>query len=172
MIIGNGNAVTYKEIFPYIMNNDLWLGHKGFSGGLDFIAGNNYDESKCLHPKYDNKGNIIINVMMCVWFTNIDHKKRHEELDLYRKYNETDFPKYDNYEGIEVSKVADIPMDYEGIMGVPITFLDKYCPNQFEIIGIMTGAKSDVFTNGNDGRAKFYLNNKGVYARILIKIRK
>jgi hypothetical protein len=112
---------------------------------MDFIAGNNYDENKCLHPKYDDKGNIIINVMMCVWFTNIDHKKRNDELDLYRTYNENDYPKYDNYDAIEVSKVADIPMDYDGVMGVPITFLDKYCPSQFEIVGC---ADADIVPNG------------------------
>jgi hypothetical protein len=164
LIIGNGNAVTYKEIFPYIKNNELWLGYKGFSGGMDFIAGNNYDESKCLHPKYDDKGNVIINVMMCVWFTNIDHKKRHEELDLYRKYNENDYPKYDNYDAIEVSKVANIPIDYEGVMGVPITFLDKYCPNQFEIVGL------DRYVEDNPKYGyRFTINNKETYARILIK---
>jgi hypothetical protein len=78
------------------------------------------------------------------WYTNIEHKKRNEELDLYRKYNETDYPKYDNYDAIEVSKVADIPMGYEGVMGVPITFLDKYCPSQFEIISASDFAVNDI----------------------------
>ena len=172
IIIGNGNAVTYKEIFPYIKNNELWMGNKSFSGGMDFIAGENYDSAKCKHPKYDNKGNIIINVMMCVWFTNIPHTKRNTPLDLYRKYSNEDYPKYDNYDAIEVSKVSEIPMDYDGVIGVPITFLDKYCPTQFEIVGIMSGAKGETFTNGNDGRAKFYVNGKGVYARILIRRKK
>ena len=147
IIIGNGNAVTYKEIFPYIKNNELWMGNKSFSGGMDFIAGENYDSAKCKHPKYDNKGNIIINVMMCVWFTNIPHTKRNTPLDLYRKYSNEDYPKYDNYDAIEVSKVSEIPMDYDGVIGVPITFLDKYCPTQFEIVGIMSGAKGETFTN-------------------------
>ena len=103
------------------------------------------------------------------WFTNIPNNKRNQPLDLYRKYNPTDYPKYDNYDAINVDKVTDIPEDYDGVMGVPITFLDKYCPNQFEILALMAGAKCDCMVNGNDGRAKFYLNNKGIYARILIK---
>ena len=153
LIIGNGNAVTYKEIFPYIKNNQLWIGNKCFSGGMDFIAGKNYDASKCKHPKYDDFGNIIINVMMCVWFTNIPHTKRNTKIDLYRKYNETDFPKYDNYDAIECGKVTDIPEDYNGVMGVPITFLDKYCPTQFEIVGITSP----------------FLNGKKLYKRLFIK---
>ena len=169
IIIGNGNAVTYKEIFPLIKNNEMWLGNKCFSGGMDFVAGENYDANKCKHPKYDDKGNIIINVMMCVWFTNLDHKKRNTPLDLYKTYDSNEYPKYDNYDAIEVSKVAEIPMDYDGVMGVPITFLDKYCPTQFEIVGMMSGAKGENLTNGNDGRAKFYVSGKGVYARILVK---
>lgn len=111
LIIGNGNAVTYKEIFPYIKENKMWLGNKSFSGGMDFIAGKNYDSSKCKHPKYDDFGNTIINVMMCVWFTNIPHNKRNQPLDLYRKYNPTDYPKYDNYLAFNVDKVAEIPED-------------------------------------------------------------
>lgn len=169
LIIGNGNAVTYKEIFPLIKENKMWLGNKSFSGGMDFVAGENYDSNKCKHPKYDGKGNIIINVMMCVWFTNIEHKKRHEPIDLYKKYSADEYPTYDNYDAIECGKTADIPMDYDGVIGVPITFLDKYCPEQFEILGMMSGAKGEGLTNGNDGRAKFYVNNKGVYARILIR---
>ena len=170
LIIGNGNAVTYKEIFPLIKENKLWLGHKSFSGGIDFIAGQNYDASKCKHPKYDDKGNIIINVMMCVWFTNLDHAKRHTELDLYKKYNAEEYPKYDNYDAIEVSKTAEIPMDYDGVMGVPITFLDKYCPTQFEIVGCS-------YQYGDCGKhidGKGWgvsVNNKDIYKRIFIKKR-
>ncbi len=111
IIIGNGNAVTYKEIFPYIKNNELWLGNKSFSGGMDFIAGENYDSAKCKHPKYDSKGNIIINVMMCIWFTNINHTKRNAPLDLYKKYSADEYKRYDNYLGFNVNKVTDIPVD-------------------------------------------------------------
>lgn len=164
LIIGNGNAVTYKEIFPLIKNNELWLGaSKGIGGKFSFIVPNDYNNKFV----YEENGVKLGQVNNACWFTNIDHKKRNTELDLYRKYK-NDYPKYDNYDAIE-SKTADIPMDYDGVIGVPITFLDKYCPTQFEIVGLMSGAKGDVFTNGTDGRAKFYINNKGIYARILIK---
>lgn len=174
IIIGNGNAVTYKEIFPYIKNNELWLGNKSFSGGMDFIAGENYDSTKCKHPKYDNKGNIIINVMMCVWFTNISHTKRNTPIDLYRRYSNEDYPKYDNYDAIEVSKVSEIPMDYEGVMGVPITFLDKYCPTQFEIIDAREVAINDKQKNKSTYLIKDAdgaINGKPTYARICIRKR-
>ena len=165
LIVGPMNAITYKEIFPYIKDNRLWLGY-GFRGGnayfkapnpTDYAAGV-YDETTGL-VKFRN----------CHWFTNIPHKKRNTPIGLYKKYNNMDYPKYDNYDAIEVSKVTDIPEDYDGVMGVPITFLDKYCPTQFEIVGLMSGAKDESLINGNDGRVKFYIDGKGVYARILIK---
>lgn len=174
LIIGNGNAVTYKEIFPLIKENKLWLGAgKGMGGkAMEFVVDENiYDATKGnVNRKEDGK--CYVGVMMCTWFTNLDHKKRHETLDLYKKYNAEEFPKYDNYDAINVNKVCDIPLDFDGVMGVPISFLDKYCPNQFEIISMMSGAKNEVFVNGNDGRAKFYVDGKGVYARILIKFKK
>jgi hypothetical protein len=164
LIVGNGNAVTYKEIFPYIKNNELWIGaSKGIGGKFSFIVPNDYDNKFV----YEENGVRLGQVNSACWFTNIPHTKRNTPLDLYKKYSADEYPKYDNYDAIE-SKTAEIPMDYEGVMGVPITFLDKYCPTQFEIVGIMSGAKGETFTNGNDGRAKFYLNDKGVYARILI----
>lgn len=170
IIIGNGNALTYKEIFPYIKNNELWVGNKSFSGGMGFVAGENYDSAKCKHPKYDSKGNIIINVMMCVWFTNIPHTKRNTPIDLYRKYSNEDYPKYDNYDAIEVSKVSEIPMDYEGVMGVPITFLDKYCPTQFEIVGITENAYhlKPLYLDGCEKYDRPYVNGKRMYSRLLI----
>ena len=153
LIIGSMNAITYKEIFPYIKNNELWL---GMNWVKDFVQPNG---------EVKKFGNIC-------WYTNIGHSRRNTELDLYKKYSADDYPKYDNYDAIEVSKVSEIPTDYDGVIGVPITFLDKYCPTQFEIVGIMSGAKGETFTNGNDGRAKFYVNGKGVYARILIRRKK
>lgn len=116
LIIGNMNAIANKEIFPYIKNNELWLGVSKRS--LDFILQNGE----------------LINVN-AVWFTNLDHNKRNTPIDLYKHYNAEEYPKYGNYDAIEVGKVCEIPMDYDGIMGVPITFLDKYCPQQFEIVG-------------------------------------
>lgn len=164
LIIGNGNAVTYKDIFPLIKENKLWLGNKCFSGGMDFIAGTNYDASKCKHPKTDIFGNTIISVMMCVWFTNIPRTKRNTPIDLYKKYNPTDYPKYDNYDAIEVSKVAEIPEDYNGVMGVPISFLDKYCPTQFQIVG----HEHDIDGNGAS-LGQFEINGNKVYKRLFIK---
>ena len=152
LIIGNKNAITYKEIFPLIKDNKLWL---GITSPEDFIQ-----------PKGDKKKNMK---GLTRWFTNIEHSMRNLPLDLYKKYNPNDYPKYDNYDAINVDKVSDIPCDYDGVMGVPITFLDKYCPTQFEIVGLMSGGKGENLTNGNDGRPKFYVNRKGVYARVLIR---
>ena len=174
LIIGNMNAITYKEIFPYIKNNELWMGYKSLGSDMFFNVPQNYvEELKATKTQgggwRELDGIIMGRVATACWFTNLEHSKRNEELILYKHYNPTEYPKYDNYNAIEVSKVAEIPMDYEGVMGVPISFLDKYCPNQFRILGIMSGAKGETFTNGNDNRAKFYLNGKGVYARILIQ---
>ena len=168
LIIGNMNAITYKEIFPLIKDNKLWLGASIKSGDRKFYVPDNYplNASGC---GIDEKGKRFIRVKGVRWFTNIEDAKRNLPIDLYKKYNPKEYPKYDNYDAINVDKVTDIPMDYDGVMGVPITFLDKYCPTQFEITGLMSGSKGENLTNGNDGRAKFYVNGKGVYARILIR---
>lgn len=167
IVFGNMNAITYKEIFPYIKDNKLWFGASIHSGDRKFYVPDNYplEAAGC---GIDEDGKRYIKVKGVRWFTNMYHEEI-KPLDLYAKYSSESYPKYDNYNAIEVSKTAEIPMDYDGVMGVPITFLDKYCPEQFEIVGMMSGAKGDGLTNGNDGRAKFYLNDKGVYARILIK---
>ena len=169
LIIGNGNAVTYKEIFPLIKNNKIWLGAgKGMGGkAVEFMVDEKtYDATKGSVNRIEN-GICYVGVMMVTWFTNLDHKKRHEPIDLYKHYNEEEYPKYDNYDAINVNKVSDIPMDYDGVMGVPISFLDKYCPEQFEIIGI------DRYVEDNPKYGhRFNLNGKEVYARILIKILK
>ena len=130
---------------------------------------NEYEYQDTYKFKREIDGKRVMRVASICWFTNISHSKRNLPLDLYKKYNSKDYPKYDNYDAINVDKVTDIPMDYDGVMGVPITFLDKYCPTQFEITGLMSGGKGENLTNGNDGRAKFYVNGKGVYARILIR---
>jgi hypothetical protein len=131
LIIGNMNAITYKEIFPYIKNNELWWGCSLHGTKCNFIVPNSYEGKNV----FEENGVRYGKVNNAIWFTNIEHSRRNTPIDLYRKYNETDYPKYDNYDAIEVSKVSEIPMDYEGVMGVPITFLDKYCPTQFEIVG-------------------------------------
>ena len=129
LIIGNQNAITYKEIFPLIKENKVWLGY-GFKGGAaHFIS--NYDD---VATAGDHRVGMI-RVSGVVWFTNLEHTKRHEPLILTEYYTPEAYPKYDNYDAINVDKTADIPCDYDGVMGVPITFLDKYCPEQFEIIG-------------------------------------
>ena len=151
LIIGNKNAITYKEIFPYIKNNELWL---GITSVKDFIQPNG---------EIKKFGNIC-------WYTNLEHNKRNEELILYKHYNPSEYPKYDNYDAIEVSKVAEIPMDYEGVMGVPISFLDKYCPNQFEIVGWSRHNNLDMdggYWLGGSNDAT--INGKIVYRRILIR---
>lgn len=169
IIIGNKNAITYKEIFPYIKNNELWLGCTITSGDREFLIPESYvTHSPSL--RVDENGNRYLRVPGVCWFTNLSNELRNTPIDLYKRYS-NEYPKYDNYDAIEVSKTADIPCDYDGVMGVPITFLDKYCPEQFEIVGLMSGAKGENLTNGNDGRAKFYVDGKGVYARILIRKR-
>ena len=167
IVIGNQNAITYKEIFPLIKNNQMWWGVGDCVRW--FLYPNNQDNKI---TKLNDSGDIIVEAARSRWFTNIEHSKRHLPLDLYKRYNPTEYPKYDNYDAIECGKTCDIPMDYDGVIGVPITFLDKYCPDQFEILGLMSGAKGENLTNGDDGRAKFYINNKGVYARILIRHKK
>ena len=172
LILGNMNAITYKEVFPLIKDNKIWAGCKCFGGGMDMIQPEEtFDESKTTSFSINEKGEIIKNIMGVIWFTNLDHKKRHEPLDLYKKYNPEEYPKYDNYDAIEVSKVCEIPEDYDGVMGVPITFLDKYCPEQFELIwttdrggdGMMEDLKILPFDKSWDSA---WINGQKVYKRI------
>ena len=159
LIIGNGNAITYKEVFPLIKENKMWLGCTLFCGKMPFFrVPNDTDVSKGAKHYYNEKGELMKQVNSIAWFTNLDHNKRHIPLDLYKRYSAEEYPKYDNYDAIEVSKTADIPMDYDGVMGVPITFLDKYCPTQFKIIK---------FRKGNDDK-DLSVNGKCPYFRILI----
>ena len=134
LIIGNQNAITYKEIFPLIKNNEMWLGY-GFSGNVGFFKSPYEDKAS---SSQHQKGKIRVSGVM--WFTNIDHDKRHQMMPLdlgYTYYGHEDmYPKYDNYKGINVDKSNQIPCDYEDVIGVPITWLDKYCPEQFEIVGL------------------------------------
>ena len=130
LIIGNQNAIHYKEIFPLIMANKLWLGY-GFKGGAAHFINQHYEDYATAGDHREG----MIRVSGVTWFTNLEIPKRNEELVLYRKYKPEDYPSYENYDAIEVSKTADIPEDWDGLMGVPDTFLDKYNPDQFEIIG-------------------------------------
>lgn len=163
IIIGNQNAITYKEIFPLLKNDRIWLGYK--SGAQEFFVPQSFEKNN-VYTTSDGKrlakfGNIC-------WYTNLDTTKKHEDLPLYKSFSPQDYPKYDNYDAIEVSKVADIPYDYDGLMGVPITFLDKYNPEQFEIIGLDRYTVPKKFLVG--GRVA--INGKPCYARILIRRRK
>jgi len=158
LIIGNVNAITYKEIFPLIKNNKIWLGPSITSGDRKFGVPDDY-ELKAAGCGIDESGHKYIRVKGVRWFTNLDHDRRHEDIILFKKYTPDEYPHYDNYDAIEVSAVKNIPTDYDGIMGVPITFLDKYNPKQFEIIK---------FRKGNDDK-DLSINGKCPYFRILIK---
>jgi len=163
LIIGNVNAITYKEIFPLIQGNKMWLGESIHSGDRVFRVPDYYP----LHAAgcgVDENGHRFIRVKGVRWFTNIQTRtsKRLEELKLYKRYTPTEYPKYDNYDAIEVSKVAEIPMDYEGAMGVPITFIDKYNPSQFEILGLDHHDPDKIGANWH------LLNGKAPYRRIII----
>ena len=162
LIVGSMNALTYKEVFSLIKANKMWVGHD--NGGTKwFRVPDRYEiatESRIKvvdGVKYFSLGSVY-------WFTNMDLKKRHEDLILYRTYNETDYPKYDNYDAINVNKVSEIPADYKGAMGVPITFLDKYNPGQFEILGFMASTTVDDLNFGYP-----YVSGVKLYARIVIR---
>lgn len=160
LIIGNINAITYKEIFKLIKENNAWLGINLGRGISGFIVPEHY-ELYGSEARIDNFGNRIVSPNNCLWLTNLDTFKRHEDIVLTKTYygNESQYPKYDNYDAINVNKTKDIPMDYMGFMGVPITFLHKFNPEQFEIIK---------FRKGNNEK-DLSINGKCPYFRILIK---
>lgn len=135
LIIGNMNSITCKEIFPYVQNNKMWIGPSISSGDRKFYVPDDYPLNAA-GGGVDSDGKRFIRVKGVRWFTNLDHNKRHEDLDLVCRYSEDEYPTFDNFDAIEVGKTSDIPYDYDGIMGVPITFLDKYNPDQFEILGL------------------------------------
>lgn len=161
IIIGNQNAITYKEIFPLLKDNIIWLGNNNPAPKLFYVP-TLLEERKNI--KKDENGDLVATFGNICWFTNLDIKKRHEDLILIKKYNDEDYPTYDNYDVINVNKVKDIPYDYEDIMGVPITFIDKYNPEQFEIIGIANSARwigdLECFT---------LIDGRKIYNRILIR---
>lgn len=156
LIIGNLNARTYKEIFPLIKDNKIWSGY--FYGCMKFKVPDYY-EPRATAYCVDENGQRWRSLGNICWYTNLDVPTRHKNITLYKKYNPKEYPKYDNYDAIEVSKVANIPYDYEGVMGVPITFIDKYNPEQFEIVK---------FRKGNDEK-DLSINGKYTYYRILIR---
>ena len=160
LVISNINAITYKEVFALIQANRAWLGVEFGRGISGFIVPEDYDLYGT-EARISENGERIISPNNCMWLTSLDNEKRHQPISLVRTYkgNEDEYPSYDNYEGINVNKTQDIPGDYMGAMGVPITFLNKYDPEQFEIIK---------FRKGNDGK-DLCINGKAPYFRILIK---
>jgi hypothetical protein len=167
LILGNQNSLTYKEIFKLIKENNLWLGYD--NGGTKwFQVPVDYDIQTESRIKIEN-GVKYFSMGSVVWFTNLDTTKRHQEFDLYKKYTPEEYPKYDNYDAINVNKNTDIPRDYKGTMGVPVTFIDKYNPEQFEIIGHVGSVGADgVYSFAN----AIYLGGKKLFKRILIKNKK
>lgn len=167
VIVGNQNAITYKEIFPLIQENKIWLG-KGFKGNAAHFINKHYEDYATANDHREG----MIRVSGVTWFTNLDIYKRHEELLLYKGYSAEEYPKYDNYNAVEVSKTKDIPIDYDGVMGVPITFMDKYNPEQFEILGA-TESEGKGFSNGlwieESKVAQPLIDGKRIYKRIFIK---
>ena len=163
LIIGNVNAITYKDIFPLIKNNKLWLGASIHSGDRKFYVPNDYP-LRAAGCGVEDDGRKYIRVKGVRWFTNLDYAMRHEELVLYKRYygNEEEYPKYDNYDAINVDKTADIPCDYFENLGVPLTYLDKYNPSQFEIVGSsreLAQPMSEIAPKGSyePGGPSFYL---------------
>jgi len=185
LIIGNVNAITYKEVFKLFQENKIWMGASIKSGDREFGVPNDYPLNAA-GSRVDENGNKFIRVKGVRWFTNIDFKERYEDIVLYKKYSQEEYPKYDNYDAINVDKTKDMPKDYKGVMGVPITFIDKYNPDQFEILGITdrsnsSGLRTKKYTvedspKYNDLNARSVLKTekgyKAVYARLLIRNKK
>ena len=168
LIIGHQNAITYKEIFRLFKENKIWLGY-GFKGSAAYFYSQYVDTAVAGVHKEG-----MISVSGVHWFTNLEHKKRNERMYLYKHYNSAEYPEYDNYDAIEVSKTSEIPSDYDGIMGVPITFMDKYCPEQFELIWTTDRGGDGMLESLKKQHTRFdapVVNGEGKYTRILIKKR-
>jgi hypothetical protein len=169
IIVGSYNAITYKDIFKLIKDDKVWLGH-GFKGGNAFFK--TPDPENYSLGVYDQESGLV-KFRNVTWYTNLDLKKRHEDLILYKNYTLEEYPKYDNYDAINVDKTKEIPMDYDGYMGVPITFLDKYNPDQFEIIdGLNRYSILDGSTESTRGKYLAQVNGKPIFVRLIIRNRK
>ena len=175
IILGNMNSLTYKEIFPLIQNDQMWYGPSIRSGDREFRVPDDYPLTAA-GTRTDEHGNKYVRVKGVRWFTNLDFPERHKDLDLTKTYRPTEYPRYANFDAIEVGKTADIPADYDGLMGVPITFIDKYNPDQFEIVGsskTMGEKMSEVAEKGTyqPGGPRFYLPvGRGGYRRMYDRI--
>ena len=169
IILGSNNAITYKEIFPLLRNDEMWLGALSWSAELYFRMPKEYEDYLVANKKEGSAYKIFDGVVYaraaCMWYTNLDLKKRHKKLTLWKHYTSEEYPKYDNYDAINIDKVSDIPVDYDGVMGVPISFLDKYNPDQFEIVA---------FRKGDDGKDLVFTRERErvqPYFRILVRPR-
>ena len=172
IVIGSINAITYKETFRLIKEKKMWLGASIHSGDREFGVPNDYPLNAS-GSRVDEHGNKFISVKGVRWWTNIDYRERHEDLVLFKKFNTNQYPKYDNYDAIEVKKTKEIPYDYDGVMGVPITFLDYYNPDQFEVLGMSASAGYDESIVGipflGEKDARPLIDGKNTYARIFIR---
>ena len=173
VVIGSMNAITYKEVFPLIKSDRLWLGHGPAGSDMLFDVPKDYARELVRNKNEGSAYRLVDGVIKgrlgnAVWFTNLDHKKRHEDLILYKKYSPDEYPKYDNYDAINVNRTDHIPADYDGEMGVPISFLDKHSPNQFEIIGM----DRPLITQLTGKQSRFKINGKEIFARIVIRKRR
>ncbi len=174
VIIGNQNSLTYIDIFRYIKENKLWFGYSIHSGDREFGVPKNYPLNAA-SSRVDEKGNKYIRVKGVRWFTNLDYEERHEDLILYKTYygNEDAYPNYDNYDAINVNVTKEIPIDYEGLIGVPITFMDKFNPDQFEIVdAIGRYSLIDGATTETKGKYLTMINGVKTYTRLIIKNKK
>lgn len=169
LIIGNTNAMTYKEIFKMFKDNKIQTGYTNFNVGMFFVVPEDWEKFHHI----DKNGNKIARVSTSCWFTNLEVEKHKENIVLYKKYNPEEYPRYDNYDAINIDKVSDIPMNYKRAMGVPITFLDKYNPEQFEILdGLNRYSILDGPTEETRGKYLAQVNGKPTYVRVVVKNKK
>ena len=181
LIVGNHNAIDYRDFFPHIKDNKVWLGITPQGRDMLFKVPEEYAKELAESKKEGSAYRIVEGKIMgrlgnAAWFTNLDHAQRHAPLVLYRKYTPDDYPMYDNYDAIEVGNIKDIPIDYEGVMGVPITFIEKYNPDQFEIVGkdfdAQAGFLSYLVNSSWKGKVdRGYVNGKRKYSRVFIRNR-
>ena len=172
IIIGNVNAITYKEIFALIKDNKMWMGYSIHSGDREFRVPDDYPLNASGY-RIDEQGRKYIRVKGVRWFTNMDYIERHTDLDLYKRYTPEEYPQYKNYDAINVDVTADVPEDYYGVMGVPITFLDKYNPDQFEIVALgivgscefTSNRRMEILDKSGKGTGKYTMNAKGTLYR-------
>ncbi|MCD8285780.1 MAG: adenine-specific methyltransferase EcoRI family protein [Clostridia bacterium] len=172
LVIGNLSAITYKEIFPRIKGDEVWLGY-GFNAGNAYFTVPGESGQEYAKGVYSEETGLV-KFRNVLWYTNMDVRKRHVPLVLYKMYTPREYPRYDNYDAINVDRVQDIPQDFPGVMGVPVSFLDRYCPEQFEILGC-TESEGKGFSNGlwdpSSKVAQPVVNGRRIYKRIFIRNR-